>query len=87
MKAPVPCTEAVHWLVWPVVCTVAGLQVAVTLVMVGGAGVTVTLAVPDFVLSCTEVAVTVTFPAVAGAVRSPDELIVPALADQVTEGL
>lgn len=45
---------------------------------------TVTFAVPDLVVSCIDVAVTVTLPAVLGAVRSPDELIVPALALQVT---
>lgn len=48
---------------------------------------TVTVAVPDLVGSCDEVAVTVTVPAALGAVRTPDELIVPALAVQVTEEL
>jgi small basic protein len=52
-------------------------------VIVGGA-VTLTVAVPDLVVSCVDVAVTVTLPAVLGAVRSPDELMVPALALQVT---
>jgi hypothetical protein len=44
----------------------------------------VTVAVPDVVVSCALVAVTVTLPVVAGAVKSPLELMVPALADQVT---
>jgi small basic protein len=46
--------------------------------------VTATIAVPDLLVSCVDVAVTVTLPAVLGAVRTPDELIVPALALQVT---
>jgi hypothetical protein len=54
--------------------------------MVGGS-VTVMVAVPDLVASCVEVAVTVTVPAVPGAVKSPEELIVPALALQVTAAL
>jgi hypothetical protein len=36
------------------------------------------------VISWTDVAVTVTVPAVVGAVNNPEELIVPALAAQVT---
>jgi hypothetical protein len=55
--------------------------------MVGGGVVTVTVAVPDLVVSWTDVAVTVTVPAVAGAVNAPEELIVPALADHVTDEL
>jgi hypothetical protein len=51
--------------------------------MVGG-GVTVTVVLPAFVVSCVEVAVTVTLPAVLGAVKRPEELTVPALAPQVT---
>ena len=57
-----------------------------TEVIVGGS-VTVMVAVPDLLASCVEVAVTVTVPAVLGAVRRPDELIVPALALQVTTEL
>jgi len=49
-----------------------------------GAEVTVTVAVPDLLVSCADVAVTVTLPAVLEAVRSPEELIVPALALQLT---
>ena len=52
-----------------------------------GGSVTVTVAVPDLAAFCVEVAVTVTAPAVPGAVRSPEELIAPALADQVTAEL
>ena len=44
---------------------------------------TVTVAEADFVLSATLVAVTVTLPAVAGAVRRPAAEIVPAEADHV----
>jgi hypothetical protein len=39
------------------------------------------------VVSCVDVAVTVTLPAVEGAVKSPEELIVPALALHVTAEL
>jgi hypothetical protein len=59
-------------------------------VAVGGCaagGFTVTVAVPDFVGSCVEVAVMVALPelgTVAGAVYSPELEIVPVLADQVT---
>lgn len=49
----------------------------------GGAAVTVTVAEAFFVLSAALVAVTVAVPAVAGAVKSPDEEMVPLLADQV----
>ena len=45
---------------------------------------TVTAAEADFVLSATLVAVTVTLPAEAGAVRRPAAVIVPADVDQVT---
>jgi hypothetical protein len=46
---------------------------------------TVTVVVADFVVSATLVAVTVTFPAVAGAVKRPLAVIVPPVADQVTD--
>ena len=52
-----------------------------------GGSVTVMVAVPDLVAACVEVAVTVTVPAVLGAVKSPEELIVPALTLQVTAEL
>jgi hypothetical protein len=46
--------------------------------------VTETVVLPDLPASCVDVAVTVTVPAVAGAVNIPEELTVPALALQVT---
>jgi hypothetical protein len=75
----------VHCDVCPV-WTEAGSQETETEVMVGGS-VTVMVAVPDLVAACVEVAVTVTVPAVLGAVKSPKELIVPTLALQVTAAL
>jgi hypothetical protein len=66
---------------------VPGLQVAETDVIVDGEACTVTAVVPDFVASSMLVAVTVTLPAEAGAVKTPLELTVPALADQVTAEL
>ncbi len=88
LKAPVPWTVAPH-------CEVAfspmveGVHVAATEVIVGGGGgsCTVTEAFPDFVVSCTLVAVMVTAPAVAGAVKSPVELMEPAATDHVTAEL
>ena len=68
-------------------CTEVGLQETETEVMVGGGAVTVTVALPVMLVFWTDVAVTVTVPAVAGAVNIPEELIVPALADQVTDWL
>lgn len=65
---------------------VEGAQTTATEVMVGAA-CTVTEAVPDLVVSCALVAVTVTDPAEAGAVKSPAESMVPAAADQVTAEL
>jgi hypothetical protein len=53
-------------------------------VIVGGATVTVTEVLPVLLVSWTDVAVTVTVLAVLGAVNRPEELIVPALALQVT---
>ena len=49
--------------------------------------VTVMVAFPVFVVSCELVAVTLTDPAVAGAVNFPFASIVPALADHVTTEL
>ena len=64
------------------------MQVTCTELIVGeGGGCTMTDAVPDFVGSCVLVAVTVTVPAVAGAVRMPPALTVPPLADHVTAEL
>jgi hypothetical protein len=76
----------VHCDVCPV-CTEVGLQETETEVMVGGAAVTVTVVLPVLLVSWTDVAVTVTVLAVAGAVNNPEELIVPALADHVTAEL
>ena len=60
-----------------------GEQPTVTDVIVTDA-VTVTDVEPDLPVSCVDVAVTVRLGAVLGAVRSPEELIVPALALQLT---
>ena len=67
--------------------TEVGLQETETEVIVVVDVVTVTVVLPDLLVSWTDVAVTVTVPAVAGAVNNPEELIVPALADQVTDEL
>lgn len=86
LKLPVPCTVALH-------CEVAftpivdGLHITATEVIVEALDCTVTVAVPDLVVSWMLVAVTVTLPAVAGAVKTPLALIVPALADHVTAEL
>src|SRR5438270_12908446 len=48
---------------------------------------TVTVALPDCVVSWTLVAVTVAAPVVAGAVNSPVALMAPSLADHVTAEL
>jgi hypothetical protein len=52
--------------------------------MVGAAACTVTVAVPDLVVSSVLVAVTVTLWAVAGVVSTPLVAMLPALADHVT---
>jgi len=70
----------------PPVSTEVGLQETETEVMVGGVP-TVTVVLPDLLVSWTDVAVTVTVPAAAGAVNNPEELIEPALADHVTDEL
>jgi hypothetical protein len=67
--------------------TVVGLQATETDVIDDRDACTVTAVVPDFVVSCVLVAVTVTLPAEVGAVKSPLTLTVPALADQVTAEL
>jgi hypothetical protein len=66
---------------------VAGAQLTVTDVMVGGVEVTVTVAVPDLVASCALVAVTATAAVAAGAVSRPLVETDPALADHVTAEL
>jgi hypothetical protein len=50
----------------------------------GGGAVTLTVAEPDFVVSATLVAVTVSVPAVAGAVYAPDAVMLPSEACHVT---
>jgi hypothetical protein len=84
---PVPCTVAVQ----VDVCVVrmdAGEQPTETEVTVDGA-VTVTVALPDLVESCVDVAVMVAVPTLAG-VRTPALLTVPmlvGLTDHVTDEL
>ena len=63
----------------------AGEQTTETEVMVMGTA-TETIAVPDFVLSCVEVAVMVARTAAAG-VNAPAEVMAPSVADQVTAEL
>jgi uncharacterized membrane protein YqaE (UPF0057 family) len=79
--APAGEITAEQFEVFPVVTDV-GAQV--TAILVGSGAVTATDAAPDFVGSCTDVAVTVTVCAVAGAVNTPAALILPALAVHVT---
>ena len=67
---------------------VEGEQVTVTVVMVPE-GLTVTVNVPNFEVSCVEVAVIVTgvLEGTTGALNKPTVVIVPALAAQVTAEL
>jgi len=84
---PVPCTVAVQSDVC-VVRTEAGEQSTETEVIVNGA-VTVTVALPDLVASCVDVAVMVAVP-VLEAVNTPALLTVPmlvGLTDHVTDEL
>jgi hypothetical protein len=68
--------------------TVAGLQVTATEVTLADeADCTETDAVPESVAFCVLSAITVTLPAVAGAVKRPLELMVPELADHLTAEL
>lgn len=77
----VPLTVAVNcWVL--LVCTEVELGLIATLIT-GGAAVTVMLAVPDLVASATLVAMIVYVPALAGAVKRPEEEIVPPEADHV----
>ena len=76
-----PVTLAVNCCVAPVISE------AVVGEMETETAVTVTVAEADLVVSATLVAVTVTLPAVAGAVKSPPVVMLPALAVQVTAGL
>jgi hypothetical protein len=61
--------------------------VTATEVIVEIAACTATAALPVLLASCVLVALTVTLPAAAGAVRTPLELTVPPLADHVTAEL
>jgi hypothetical protein len=87
LYAPVPCTVAAQL----DVCVVrmdAGEQTTETEVIVDGA-VTATVALPDLVESCVDVAVMVAVPVPAG-VRTPALLTVPmlvGLTDHVTDEL
>lgn len=74
-----------HWAVLPVV-TEDGWQLTVSDVIVGGVE-TETIVDPLMVGCWVLVAVTVTLPPVAGAVSTPVDEIVPALADQLTAEL
>lgn len=78
----VPLTVAVNCWVVPV-CTDAESGLIATLIT-GDAAVTVMVAVPDFVVSATLVAMIAYVPALAGAVKSPEEEMVPPEADHAT---
>jgi hypothetical protein len=67
--------------------TLEGLQLTVTEVIADEAACTATEAVLDLVASWVLIAVTVTVPAAAGAVKRPLVLMVPPLADHVTAEL
>jgi hypothetical protein len=71
----------------PPTLTVEGEHATETEVIVGAAACTVTVAVPDLLVSSLLVAVTVTAPADAGAASAPLDVMVPALADHVTAEL
>jgi len=73
-----------HVLVCPST-TVVGLHEALTDLMAGG-GVTVTLALPDLVVSSVEVAVMVAAPVAVG-VNTPANEMVPPVAIQLTPEL
>jgi hypothetical protein len=66
VKAPVPLTVAAQVEVWAVVME-EGVATTVMLVTVGGGAEMVTVAFPDLVESCVDVAVTVSDPAVGSA--------------------
>jgi hypothetical protein len=86
LKLPVPATVAEHWLVCPV-STEVGKHETLTKVMEAGGGVTVMLAVPASVESSVDVAVIVSDPeagTVAGAVYTPELVMVPEVAVHVT---
>jgi hypothetical protein len=87
LSVVVPATVAAN-VSFPLAATVAAPGVTVTDVTVGvgaGAAVTVTLDVSDWLGSATLFAVTVSTPALAGAVYCPAAVIVPNNAFQVTD--
>jgi len=89
LSEAVPCTLALNCRVVPSVVEVeAGDTVTDVIVGFGvgaGAAVTITTAEADLVVSATLVAVTVAVPALAGAVYSPEGVMLPSEADQVTD--
>jgi hypothetical protein len=78
----VPCTVALNCCVAPVRMLAV---VGETVIEVTVGALTVIVAVADFVGSATLVALIVAVPAVAGAVKRPLAVTVPALADHVTD--
>jgi hypothetical protein len=84
LSVVVPATVAVKSTVAPVV-TDFELGVTVTEFTTGEGAETVTVDVPDFVVSATLVAVTVSLSAVAVAVYKPADVIAPWVAFQITD--
>ena len=82
LNAPVPCTVAAQVDVC-VIRMAAGEQSTETDVIADCWPLTATVALPDLVESCVEVAVMVAMPAAVG-MKAPDESIVPPVAAQVT---
>ena len=93
LNAPVPETVAKNWTVAPSLAEdgpKTNTLVIVGGVGAGGVGAAAEIVIdcePDFVVSSTLVAVTVTFPAEDGAVNSPVEVIDPVEVLQVTAEL
>jgi positive regulator of sigma E activity len=82
----VPWTVALNWAVPPVLTDVEAGETATEVTTgVTGAAVTVTLAEADLLVSATLVAVTVSVPALDGAVYWPPAVMVPSKAFQVTD--
>jgi hypothetical protein len=84
LTAPVPCTVAAHRLLCPI-RTLAGVQTTATEEITGEAD-TVTVALPDLVGSCVDVAVIVAVPGAKG-VKTPEGVIAPAFTAHVNAGL
>ena len=83
LNAPVPVTVTVKVAVCAVVINVKAGD-SVTEVIVGGTAVTITLAEPDFVGSCVDVAVQTNVPTPEGVPTPVLWLIDPPVADQFT---